>query len=522
MALPKVIAKTNRAQPLGNNKKVQIRYLYLSQFGLNANTDFQRALVFQGGGSLGAYEAGAYKALYELLSERDNKIGRQEKPLFDIVAGTSIGAMNAAVLVSYVKENKSWHGSAERLNEFWEYIATESIVDKISGFDEWWDYCHRINSDVATGESARRYYSTKQFMFEGVPKVFSPYKTFEDRRFFDPFNIWYLYSNEPLKRSLEKFAKFPIATSYQDKEPRLLLVSIDVQEGTTVVFDSYEKEDGARKTEYGRYGPEFARGPNDHENYEYVIRYNNGIEVDFVLASGSVPVNYDYTKLEVEDYNTEHQIKSENEKQKEKGNYPTNKKVRCFWDGGIIANTPLREAVIEHHRYWHYVRKSEVPVLRSCIVNVHPIRQDSLPADYDGLVDRKNDLMYHDRTLFDEKMAIMITDYVNIIKSFIKLAEDNKIRKPLVDKILQQQALTRDFMNGKHMIYRNLVENMASVDFVIRIERKNDAHTIANKTFDFSSTTIRQLMKDGYEETRDQGTKILQQWESEHLVTNSR
>ena len=94
--------------------------------------------------------------------------------------------------------------------------------------------------------------------------------------------------------------------------------------------------------------------------------------------------------------------------------------------------------------------------------------------------------MYHDRTLFDEKMAIMITDYVNIIKSFIKLAEDNKIRKPLVDKILQQQALTRDFMNGKHMIYRNLVENMASVDFVIRIERKNDAHTIANKTFDFS------------------------------------
>ena len=133
MALPKVIAKTNRAQPLGNNKKVQIRYLYLSQFGLNANTDFQRALVFQGGGSLGAYEAGAYKALYELLSERDNKIGRQEKPLFDIVAGTSIGAMNAAVLVSYVKENKSWHGSAERLNEFWEYIATESIVDKNGG-----------------------------------------------------------------------------------------------------------------------------------------------------------------------------------------------------------------------------------------------------------------------------------------------------------------------------------------------------------------------------------------------------
>jgi predicted acylesterase/phospholipase RssA len=100
---------------------------------LNTKTDFQRALVFQGGGSLGAYEAGAYRALYELLSERDNKIGRQGKPLFDIVAGTSIGAMNAAVLVSYVKENKSWHGSAERLNEFWEILQQNPLLIKYQG-----------------------------------------------------------------------------------------------------------------------------------------------------------------------------------------------------------------------------------------------------------------------------------------------------------------------------------------------------------------------------------------------------
>ena len=107
----------------------------------------------------------------------------------------------------------------------------------------------------------------------------------------------------------------------------------------------------SRKTEYGRYGPEFARGPNDHEGYEHVISHNDGIEVDFVLASGSVPVNYDYTKLGVEESNGGHGIKRENEKQKEDGNSLTTKKVRYFWDGGIIANTPLREAVIEHRRY---------------------------------------------------------------------------------------------------------------------------------------------------------------------------
>ena len=487
---------------------------------MNTTNRFQRALVFQGGGSLGAYEAGVYKATYELLSERDVKLGREGKPLFHIVAGTSIGAMNAAVLVSYVKENKSWQGSADRLTEFWEYMATESFMDIIPGFNEWWNhlrnYWHYFNKDLASSESARRYYGTKQFMLRGVPNVFGPSKTLEDRRFLDPVNTWYLYSNEPLKRSLEKFAKFPIATSYQNNEPRLLLVSVDVQEGSTVVFDSYEKEDGTRKTEYGRYGPEFARGPNDREGYEHVISHIDGIEVDFVLASGSVPVNYDYTKLGVEDFDDEHGIKGENEKQKEDGNSMTAKKVRYFWDGGIIANTPLREAVIEHRRYWDSVRKSEVPPLRVFIVNVHPIKQDSLPADYDALVDRKNDLTYHDRTLFDERMAIMITDYVNIVNSLIKLAEDNKVKKALVENILEQKAETRNFSTGKHFKYVDLIEHMVSVEQVIRIERQNDVHTISNKTFDFSSTTIRQLMRDGYEETLEQETRILQVWDSEH------
>ena len=35
--------------------------------------------------------------------------GKKEGPLFDIIAGTSIGAMNAAVLVSnIVNRNKTW------------------------------------------------------------------------------------------------------------------------------------------------------------------------------------------------------------------------------------------------------------------------------------------------------------------------------------------------------------------------------------------------------------------------------
>ena len=488
---------------------------------MNSTNDFQRALVFQGGGSLGAYEAGAYKAFYELASERDKNIGRKDKPLFDIVAGTSIGAMNASILVSYVKEKKTWRGSAERLIEFWEHLATESVVDKMPGFSQWWDYSHSLNNIVATSESARRYYNTKQFIFTGVPNVFKPSQSLTDKTFLDPSNVWYLYSNEPLKQSLEKFAKFPIATSYEKKEPRLLLVAVDVQEGSTVVFDSYEKADGSRKTEYGRYGQEFAHDGN--EGFEHVIRYNNGIEVEFVLASGSVPVNYDYTKIVVENYSNKHEVKNKNEEGKKSASrYTINKKDHYFWDGGIIANTPLREAVLEHRRYWHFVRKSEVPLLRAFIINVHPIRQEYLPTNYDGVVDRKNDLTFHDRTLFDERMVVMATDYVTIIKNLIKLAKDNKIREALVDNILQQQALSKNFMTGKHSTYGDLIKNMVSVDLVVRIERKNDIHTIANKTFDFSRATIQQLIKDGYEEALDQGTKIVRQWDLERHNENSK
>ena len=99
---------------------------------MNNKTDIpekERASVLQGGGSLGAYGAGAYRALYESISEIDTKNGNKEKPVFDIVAGTSIGAINAAVLVSYVVENQTYEGSAERLIDFWKYLSKESIIE---------------------------------------------------------------------------------------------------------------------------------------------------------------------------------------------------------------------------------------------------------------------------------------------------------------------------------------------------------------------------------------------------------
>lgn len=65
------------------------------------------ALVLQGGGALGAYQAGVYEALLE------NGIG------INWVAGISIGAVNAAIIAGNRPEN-----AIPRLRQFWELVSS--------------------------------------------------------------------------------------------------------------------------------------------------------------------------------------------------------------------------------------------------------------------------------------------------------------------------------------------------------------------------------------------------------------
>ena len=482
-------------------------------------SNIHRALIFQGGGSLGAYEAGAYKAIHEELSAAFRNAGRGKEPIFHIVAGTSIGAINAAILVSYVKENKTWEGSGERLVDFWEYLSANSYVEGVPYFNHYWDSWHRVDKRIASGESARRYFGTKEFIFRGVPNVFRPKMPMTDRRFFDPSNTWYLYDNSPLKESLEKFAKFPISTKFENNEPRLLLVAADVQEGVPVVFDSYEKEDGTRKSRYGRYGKlKLGSGSteqsnnDDNKEFEHVIRYQDGIQADFVIASCSVPVNYDYTRLNVENYSV---VGEDNNKavagSDDISSSNGSNSMRFFWDGGLLANTPLRETVVAHRDYWYRVRKLEdnIPRLKFGIINLHPAKQEDIPYDYDRVIDRKNDIIYHDRTLFDEFVTVLISDYAILAKSIIKLAEENGVSKKKFQQILQEETKTVNARTGEQLRYDDLLKARVDVDFVVRLERKNDIHTISNKTFDFSTTTIRQLIQDGYQESKEATKRII-------------
>jgi NTE family protein len=451
--------------------------------------NFQRVLVLQGGGSLGAYEAGAFKGLYEMVTKADKERGFKDKPLLDIVAGTSIGAINSAVLVSYVVENNTWEGSAERLGEFWEYLSKESSLDHIPGFEAWWDYLHNnVNRGIATGEAARRYYTAKEFSVTGVPTAFSFLMPQLDTKFFDPQNIWYRFDSGPLKRSLERFAKFPIATTFDGKasltQPRLILVSVDVAEGATVTFDSYEKEDGSRKSEYGKYVVKDSK----EVGFTHTIRYNNGITADQVIASASVPLNFGYIPLEVESYNDA------------TSNYEKNS--RYFWDGGIMSNTPLMQVVVHHRNYWLKRKgfKYTVPRLNIGIVNVHPTKQDTIPWDRDGVINRREDVTYSDRTYSDQQALLLVSDYVDLARELIKVAKDHGVKDDVINSILDRKTMNHG-LAIRPRTYSDILVGQYEIGKVIRINRKNDEYTISNKIFDFSSKTISQLRESGYSNT---------------------
>jgi NTE family protein len=494
----------------------------LSLVILAKNNNVQKALVLQGGGSLGAYEAGVFNVLYYWITKQ-NDASRENDNVFDIIAGTSIGAINAAFLVSHVitkrkEENKSvresWEGSAEKLEEFWKLQLASNV-----NLSRWWPFSwdeklwtyvwntlNETNSDIATGEAARRYYSAKEFIINGAPNVFSPRLPPKiDYKFFDNFivpNTWYRYDNSRLKETINRSIKFPIGTSKLNQEPRLLAISVDVEEGETVTFDSYvkEKETNTRKTEYGDYEPADNNGKKKG-TYERIIKYDKGIMAEHIMASASVPEHYDYTLVPKEyDYTMTEEEKSIDIQ----GN--DLKKYSRFWDGGVLSNTPLRELIQSHQDYWTLVEKkrngssnASIPNLDVYIVDVWPsLNNYPVPSDLDGIRDRKNDLTYQDKTPYDEKVANIVSDYYNLTKDLIHLAKEKHAEKELA-AILEKPSKS-SHRDGKQRHYSDLLDNRFDITKVIRIERSVDRNDIANKWCDFSLVSISNLFNQGIED----------------------
>lgn len=101
------------------------------------------ALVLQGGGALGAYQAGVFQAMAE----------RGLEP--EWVVGTSIGAVNAALIAGNAAEDR-----VPKLREFWRRVAQRDPVDM------------RLMPDLV--RRANTWLATMEATMEGIPGFFKP------------------------------------------------------------------------------------------------------------------------------------------------------------------------------------------------------------------------------------------------------------------------------------------------------------------------------------------------------------
>jgi NTE family protein len=163
----------------------------------------ETVLVMQGGGSLGAYECGVYKGLTRLGIK------------FDIVAGTSIGALNAGIIAG----SKSGE-PANDLENFWldiaETLTPSSLPDNLR--------C------VVSSSYSAMYGNSKAF----APIWFTNWLSGKVST--HPADWNYLYDAAPIKNILQKYLDF--AKLNGNNNPRLIVTCTDIKKSEPVSFDS--------------------------------------------------------------------------------------------------------------------------------------------------------------------------------------------------------------------------------------------------------------------------------------------
>jgi Predicted esterase of the alpha-beta hydrolase superfamily len=332
------------------------------------NALVENVLVLQGGGSLGAFGCGVFKAL------RKNKIK------LDILAGTSIGGVNAALIAGSKEED---HPELA-LEQFWLEIA-ENSVDLNFLIPEWVAEnnptafplaASNLSSQTNTHQNLQlksllSFYSSAIY---GNDKMFVPRWRPEysstDPQYFTPWKWTYLYDHSPLLRTLEKYIDYSkIQPNAKFNSPRLIITAVNVLTAEPLTFDSSEMQ----------------------------------ITPRHLLATSGYPL-YSFPWVEVEE-----------------GVYA--------WDGSLLSNTPLREVIdaspiIDKHIF---------------LVENYPKTIDHLPQNLSEVFHRARDIIFSDKTLHNVKMAKVITQYLSYIEELYNIFQEHvdlaKLDKEIVNKI---------------------------------------------------------------------------------------
>ncbi len=237
-----------------------------------SKTDELDVLVLQGGGALGAYQAGAFEALFAS--------GRRT----DWVAGVSIGAINAALIAGNPPEKRS-----QNLRAFWERITSASSAFTLPS-----SFLPRGMFNDLSANSA---------LFQGVPGFFKPRPPFAALMPGNNAEAASFYSTDPLRETLLELVDF----DYLNTGPmRFSTGAVNVETGNMIWFDSRHDTIGPEHVmASGALPPGFAAVKIDGQFYwdgglvsntplQYVYDQRDAadlcvFQVDLFNARGAVP-----------------------------------------------------------------------------------------------------------------------------------------------------------------------------------------------------------------------------------------
>ena len=166
-------------------------------------------LIFQGGGSLGAYECGVYQTLAPWLRRNDHRVF--------VVAGTSIGAINASIITARFRDADQGAGA---LHNFWQSLSVKPFYfPLLAGENPSWN---AVWTSLLLGNS-RLFRPTVPFWTFTPPVTWAPFTNF--------------YDTAPMERTLTGFFH---AIGPRHGEPRLIVTAVDLQTIQSVAFDSWD------------------------------------------------------------------------------------------------------------------------------------------------------------------------------------------------------------------------------------------------------------------------------------------
>ena len=229
-------------------------------------------LVLQGGGALGAYQAGVFESLAKVYREPN------------WVAGISIGAINAALIAGNPAQER-----VGKLRAFWDLVSSGLPAPLISAHP---------NAREGLNEA-----SANQVMLFGVPGFFKPRfppAPFQPRGSLEAISY---YDTTPLRETLERLVDF---NRINTGTTRLSVGAVNVRTGNFEYFDSIRHTIDARHImASGALPPGFAPVEIDGEHYwdgglvsntplQYVLdqpgKHRRVVfQVDLFAATGALP-----------------------------------------------------------------------------------------------------------------------------------------------------------------------------------------------------------------------------------------